>query len=89
MRAQTQALGIVTNSNDRIIDRAEKKADRLTLAAETLTEADLGKVSAARAQADTRQQLALQTIQQALTAYGNYAGGLLGNVQRTQRGVLA
>jgi flagellin-like hook-associated protein FlgL len=55
----------------------------------SLTDADLGQVSAARAQADTRQQLALQTISQAISAYSNYAGGLLGNVQRTQRSVLA
>jgi hypothetical protein len=64
-------------------------ADRLEAAAETLTQADLGRASAARAQAETRQQLALATVRQALNAYGAYAGGLLGNVQRTQRGIMA
>jgi flagellin len=64
-------------------------ADRLASFAASLTEADLGKASTARAKAETRQQLALGTIQQAISAYGNFAGGLLGNVQRTQRGLLA
>jgi flagellin-like hook-associated protein FlgL len=62
-------------------------ADRLEAAAETLTEADLGKASTALRQAETRQQLALSTVRQALNAYGAYAGGLLGNVQRTQRAI--
>jgi flagellin len=66
-----------------------RNTDRIDTAIGSLTDADLGKVSTARSQAETRQQLALQTIQQALTAYGNFAGSLLGNVQRTQRGVLA
>jgi flagellin len=64
-------------------------ADRLASFAASLTEADLGKASTARAKAETRQQLALGTIQQAISAYGNFAGGLLGNVQRTQRGLVA
>jgi flagellin len=70
-------------------DRASVNIDRLDSAIGSLTDADLGKVSTARSQAETRQQLALSTIQQAISAYGNFAGGLLGNVQRTQRGVLA
>jgi flagellin len=65
----------------------DQGADRLDQLAGSLTDADLGKVSAARAQAETRQQLALATIQQAISAYSNYAGGLLGNVQRTQAGI--
>ena len=72
-----------------VAKRDDAAYDRLDTAIGSLTDADLGQVSAARAQADTRQQLALDTIKTALTAYGNYAGGLLGNVQRTQRGVLA
>jgi hypothetical protein len=63
--------------------------DRNDRAAASLTDADLGKASAARAQSETRQQLALQTVRQALDAYGAFAGGLLGNVQRTQRGIRA
>lgn len=54
-----------------------------------LTDADLAKSSAARAQAETRQQLALATVRQAIGNYANFAGGLLGNVQRTQRGGMA
>jgi flagellin len=73
----------------RVQDNTVKDNDRLRTALSSLTDADLGKVSTARAQAGTRQQLALQTIQQAISAYGNFAGGLLGNVQRTQRGMLA
>jgi flagellin len=74
---------------DSVVERDGKTKDRLDTAIGSLTDADLGKVSTQRAQAETRQQLALDTIKTALTAYGNYAGGLLGNVQRTQRGVLA
>jgi flagellin len=69
--------------------RDAKDIDRLDLAIGSLTDADMGKASTARAQAETRQQLALDTISRAISAYGNFAGGLLGNVQRTQRGVLA
>ncbi len=58
-------------------------------AAGALVDADLGKASAARATAEARQQLALSTVRQAISAYGNFAGGLLGNVQRTQRGIMA
>jgi flagellin-like hook-associated protein FlgL len=67
----------------------DNRADRLEAAAASLTDADLGKASMARAQAETRQQLALNTVRQALSAYGAYAGGLLGNVQRSQRGLTA
>jgi flagellin len=67
----------------------QASADRLDAAATSLTDADLGRASTARAQAETRQQLALDTISRAISAYGNFAGGLLGNVQRTQRGLLA
>lgn len=65
------------------------RADRLAGAAASLTEADLGRTSAGLRKAEVRQQLALDTISRAISAYGSYAGGLLGNVQRTQRGVLA
>ena len=70
-------------------DYSNAALDRIDGAIGSLTDADMGKASTARANAETRQQLALSTIQQAISAYGSYAGGLLGNVQRTQRGVLA
>jgi hypothetical protein len=66
-----------------------RNEDRLDAAIGSLTDADLGKASTARAQAETRQQLALSTISQAISAYGAFAGGLLANAQRTQRSVLA
>jgi flagellin-like hook-associated protein FlgL len=78
---------------DRRLDRHDQslvvKAQSLETMIGSLTDADLGKVSTARDQAETRQQLALDIIKSALAAYGNYASGLLGNVQRTQRGVMA
>ena len=67
----------------------ERAGTRLDTAIGTLTDADLGKASAARAQAETRQQLALTTVRQAISTYGNYASGLLGNAQRSQRGIMA
>jgi flagellin len=79
----------VENTLDGMALRSQANTARLEEAATRLTDADLGKASTSLRQAETRQQLALATVQQALTAYGNYAGGLLGNVQRTQRGVLA
>ena len=69
--------------------RAVANMDRIDSAIGSLTDADLGRASAARAQAETRQQLALSTVRQAISTYGNFASGLLGNVQRTQRGILA
>ena len=65
------------------------RADRLDGAAASLTDADLGRTSAGLRMAELRQQLALDTISRAISAYGSYAGGLLGNALRTQRGVLA
>jgi flagellin-like hook-associated protein FlgL len=67
----------------------QKLMDTLEQQASALTDADLGRASATRTQAETRQQLALATVRQALDAYGAYAGGLLANVQRTQRGLVA
>lgn len=74
---------------DSMRDRIQRDTDRLDTALGSLTDADLGKASAARATAETRQQLAISTVRQAISAYGNFAGGLLGNVQRTQRGIMA
>jgi flagellin len=80
-------------ADERVLDtkRADiaRQRDRIDTAIGSLTDADLGKESTARAQAQIRQELAFATVRQALDAYGSYAGGLLGNVQRTQRGVLA
>ena len=85
--------GVSVGQDQRLVERLRSnnsaEADRLTAAASALTDADLGKASAARATAETRQQLALSTVRQAISAYGSYAGGLLGNAQRTQRGVMA
>lgn len=70
-------------------ERLSAASERLAAIAARLTDADLGKASAARAMAETRQQLALGTMRQAISAYGSYASGLLGNAQRTQRGIMA
>jgi flagellin len=70
-------------------DSLSRSRDTAAAALASLTDADLGKASTVHAQAQTRQQLALATLRQALEAYGAFAGGLLGNVQRTQRGIRA
>jgi flagellin-like hook-associated protein FlgL len=66
---------------------SDEQGDRLDAAIGSFTDADLGQASTNLRQAETRQQLALSTVRQALDAYGAYAGGLLGNVQRTQRAI--
>lgn len=73
---------------DGMRDRFSTSMDRLDRQIGTLTDADLGKASAARATAQTRQQISLSTVRQALDTYQAYAGGLLGNVQRTQRAIV-
>jgi flagellin len=87
--AQVARLSATAKHLTSIETHSDKMSDRLVAAAGSLTDADLGKASTARANAETRQQLALSTISQAISAYGNFANALLGNVQRTQRGVLA
>jgi flagellin len=67
--------------------RLDSQADRLDSAAAHLTEANLGKASTARSQAETRQQLALATVRQAISTYGSFASGLMGNVLSTQRAI--
>jgi flagellin-like hook-associated protein FlgL len=81
--------GAVGNGLDRLNRHFKLEQDRIGGAIGSLTEADLGRASTQLRQSETRQQLALATINRAINAYGNFAGGLLGNVQRTQRGVLA
>lgn len=65
----------------------ERKNANLELSISSLTDADLGDASTARANAETKQQLAFTTISNALSQYGKVAGGLLGNVLNTQRGI--
>jgi flagellin len=83
----------VTNSSINTLELLDSQFamtdDRLDSAIGSLTDADLGKLSTQNQQAQTRQQLALDTIKTAISAYGNYAGGLLGNIQRTQSRVMA
>lgn len=67
----------------------ERKSANIDKAISSLTDADLGDVSSARAIAETKQQLAFNTISNALSHYGKVAGSLLGNIQSTQRGVMA
>ena len=74
---------------DTVEARDARTSDRLDAAISSLTDADLGALSGESQTVQARQQLALQTINQAISAYGSFASGLLGNVQRTQRGVLA
>jgi flagellin len=74
---------------DSVDDYTSADTGRTEAVIASLTAADLGKASTRLRQNETRQQLALQTVRQALDAYGAYAGGLLGNVQRSQRSVLA
>jgi flagellin-like hook-associated protein FlgL len=74
---------------DQVSARNDATINRLDTAIGALSDADLGQASAARAQAETRQQLAIGTVRQAISAYEGFASGLLGNVQRTQRGVMA
>ena len=83
--------GVGTDMNEiaSVARATSRNIDRIDGAVASLTDADLGKASAARAQAETRQQLALSTVRQAISTYGNFASGLLGNVQRIQRGIMA
>jgi flagellin-like hook-associated protein FlgL len=74
---------------DQVDARTTKSNDRLDRAISSLTDADMGKASANLRKSEARQQLALSTVRQALDAYGSYANGLLGNVQRTQRSIMA
>jgi flagellin len=83
------SIGADERALDQINNQITKNEDRLNAAIGSLTDADMGKLSTQNQNAQVRQQLALDTISRAISAYGNYAGGLLGNAQRTQRGVLA
>lgn len=68
---------------------ASRQEDQKLSLAASLTDVDLGAASTALRQSETRNQLALDTISRAISAYSSYAGGLLSNVQSTQRSVLA
>jgi flagellin len=78
-RARATATGI----------RASQFQTRLEQQAASLTDANLGKASSTLEQSQVRQQLALDTVRSAISAYGNLANGLMGNIARTQRGVMA
>lgn len=75
------------------LDNVEKNdartSDNIELAISSLTDADMGEVAKERDLAQSRQQLAYQTIQNALTHYGNISNGLLNNVLGTQRSISA
>ena len=74
---------------DTVEQRDARTRDRLDAAISSLTDADLGALAGESQKAQLRQQLAVVTMRTANSAYGNFAGGLLGNVQRTQRDLLA
>jgi|GEM_PF-5293452 len=74
---------------DQINRNDERKNANLETAISSLTDADLGDASKSKAISETKQQLAFTAISNALSHYGKVAGGLLGNVQSTQRGVMA
>lgn len=84
-----QQMGADQRTSAWMRDYSNAALDRIDSAIGSLTDADMGKASAQLRQSDAQQQLALQTIQRAISAYGSYASGLLGNVQRTQRGIIA
>jgi flagellin-like hook-associated protein FlgL len=86
-RSRLAYWGSVANGLEHLESHLSRAEDRLQAGIGSLTDTDLGKASAARAQAETRQQLALSTVRQAISAYSSFATGLLGNVQRTQRAV--
>ncbi len=72
----------ISNSDSLSLDNIDK-------AISSLTDADMGKVSKEYEMAQTRQNLAYQTVRNAITQYGNVASGLLNNVMGTQRSVMA
>jgi flagellin len=86
-RSRLAYWGSVSNGLGQLESHLSRAEDRLQAGIGSLTDADLGKASAARAQAETRQQLALSTVRQAISAYSSFATVLLGNVQRTQRAI--
>jgi flagellin-like hook-associated protein FlgL len=89
MRPRIAQFGSVERALASMAQTNRDQSAREEQLASTLLGGDLGKISANLEKSNTRQQLALATVRQALNAYGAYAGGLLGNVQRTQRGVMA
>ena len=88
-RSRESYWSAVGNGLDQLNRHFKLEQDRIAGAIGSLTDSDLGKASTGLANAETRQQLALSTVRQAISTYGNFASGLLGNVQRTQRGLIA
>lgn len=70
-RRSNEVLAI-ENQMSGLASLLDLRADRLEAAAGPLTDADLAKASAARAQVETRQQLALSTAHLAISAYGTF-----------------
>jgi flagellin len=89
MRPRIAQFGAVERALATMATNNRAQADLELVQADRMLGADMGKISANLRRAETRQQLALDTVRTAINAYSNFAGGLLGNVQRTQRGVLA
>ncbi|KAF0109672.1 MAG: hypothetical protein FD128_1929 [Hyphomonadaceae bacterium] len=79
----------MSKNNERITERAQKRADSLEVIGQALTEVDLGKTSKEYELAQTRQSLAYETVKNAIAAYSNKTLGLLNNVLNTQRSVMA
>lgn len=68
---------------------ATKAIDRIETSISSLTDADMGKVAKENELAQTRQELAYQTVKNAISNYGNVANGLMNNVLRTQTSLRA
>jgi flagellin len=89
MRPRIAQFGAVERALSNLAQANRAQSDREVVLSDRMLGADMGKISANLQKNQARQQLALSTISTAISAYGNYANGLLGNVARTQRGVMA
>jgi flagellin len=80
-------------ADQKILDSIDKwdsiSSQNIESSISTLTDADMGNTSRDYDLAQTRQNLAYQTVRNSLSHYGNVAGGLLNNVLGTQRSVRA
>ncbi len=77
------------NRAEKLEEFSEVMTQRNQDAISSLTDIDMGKVSRDRDLAQSRQQLAYQTVQNAIAHYSNVSRGLLNNVMGTQRSVRA
>ncbi len=85
----TRKMGEQMRATDRLSIYTEANINRIDSAIGTITDADMGKVSRDYEMAQTRQNLAYQTVRNAISQYGNVASNLLNNVMGTQRSVRA